>query len=237
MGHNQREKAMANSQLTVEQLRELLGANTDRDPGPGCWIWKGPVTGHGYGQLATPGAVDYTHRLAYELRHGPIAPGLHIDHLCSVRRCCNPDHLEAVSRLENWLRGQAGTAARQNLCKRGHRLTLENTKLDSRGDRYCRTCHNAWAKAYYHAHRDEILARNRARAANQTTIQREKLRARRRELYANGTDEYRARASGQLQLRDHQRDMEKLIKRRVGYDKHHDHVNAQRRAKYWAAKE
>lgn len=32
---------------------------------------------------------------------GEIPHGLEIDHLCNKPTCCNPDHLEAVTRAEN----------------------------------------------------------------------------------------------------------------------------------------
>lgn len=48
-----------------------------------------------------------THRITYLFYVGPIPDGLELDHLCRVRACCNPDHLEAVTRLVNVRRGNA----------------------------------------------------------------------------------------------------------------------------------
>lgn len=62
--------------------------------------------------------MEYAHRLAYERAFGPIPTGMQIDHLCRVRECVNPDHLEVVSHTENVRRGigvrlvAAGPAAR-----------------------------------------------------------------------------------------------------------------------------
>ena len=42
----------------------------------------------------------------YEFANGPIAEGLEIDHLCRVRHCVNPDHLEAVESKVNTRRGK-----------------------------------------------------------------------------------------------------------------------------------
>jgi hypothetical protein len=72
----------------------------------GCWEWTRGHLPAGYGQLGR----CYTHRIAYELAHGPIPEGLEIDHLCRNRGCCNPDHLEAVTHHENTLRWQPGSA-------------------------------------------------------------------------------------------------------------------------------
>ncbi len=84
----------------------------------------------------------YAHRWAFEQFKGPIADGLQIDHLCRVRHCVNPDHLEAVSQRANILRGEATSAqrARQTHCKRGHRFDLANTYIRPAGHRNCRAC-------------------------------------------------------------------------------------------------
>lgn len=41
------------------------------------------------------------HRVFYEEKHGTIASDLHLDHLCRVRRCVNPGHMEPVTPREN----------------------------------------------------------------------------------------------------------------------------------------
>jgi len=57
-------------------------------------------------ERSAAGPVRYAHRLAYERAKGSIPAGLQIDHLCRVRECVNPDHLEAVSQRENIRRGK-----------------------------------------------------------------------------------------------------------------------------------
>ena len=132
----------------------------------GCWIWLGAVRrgtlgrGGGYGVLGILGLRknQYAHRYAYELLKGPIPDGKQVDHLCRVRCCVNPAHLEVVTQRENILRGDGFSArfARQELCKRGHALTGEN--LDARvlalGGRECRKCQRV--------RREESLPRVRA---------------------------------------------------------------------------
>jgi hypothetical protein len=45
------------------------------------------------------------HRYFYEQAYGPVPDGLVLDHLCRVRNCVRPDHMEAVSSTENRRRG------------------------------------------------------------------------------------------------------------------------------------
>lgn len=66
----------------------------------GCWIWQRSLK-RGYGQMRGYRRAASAHRFAYELLVGPIPPGMDIDHLCKVRACCNPGHLEVVTRAEN----------------------------------------------------------------------------------------------------------------------------------------
>ncbi len=59
---------------------------------------------------------------------GQIPSGLTLDHLCRVRNCVNPAHLEPVTHRENTLRGDGVTAinARKTSCHRGHPFAGEN---------------------------------------------------------------------------------------------------------------
>src|SRR5687767_5252452 len=66
----------------------------------GCWIYTGPVSGAGYG-LANRTPEKYAHRLSYAWLVGPIPAGYEVDHLCRVKRCVNPAHLEPVTGREN----------------------------------------------------------------------------------------------------------------------------------------
>lgn len=122
----------------------------------GCWIWTGQLNNQGYGamQFARPGEqprkrTKLAHRVSYELLVGPIPDGLTIDHLCMVRRCINPGHLEVVTSQENALRSPDTLASRwghRTHCERGHEFTTDNTILRPRRDnpvkfyRDCRQC-------------------------------------------------------------------------------------------------
>lgn len=75
------------------------------NPSTGCWIWQRGKSSTGYGMVNHGGRVVGAHRMYYELLVGPIPNGLEIDHLCRVRACVNPDHMEPVTRAENVRRG------------------------------------------------------------------------------------------------------------------------------------
>jgi hypothetical protein len=106
----------------------------------GCWLWTGVErNGKGYGRFFFDGKNRLAHRWSYEHFKGPIPKGLELDHLCRVRGCVNPDHLEAVTHKENVLRGNVAKSSptcRQGHLKEGRNLyTVPSTKA-----RRCRTC-------------------------------------------------------------------------------------------------
>ena len=113
-----------------------------------CWLWTAAVDEAGYGRFGVNRESTYAHRYSYELTKGSIPEGLQIDHLCRVRHCVKPDHLETVTQRENILRSPTGFAAvnaRKTHCPRGHRYSI----LDNRGWRECRVCRNEQARRRY----------------------------------------------------------------------------------------
>ncbi len=109
-----------------------------------CWLWMASTKDTGYGQFFVNGTMVRAHRLAYELMVGPVPDGLQLDHLCRVRNCVNPEHLEPVTTQENTRRGASGHERRQKKthCAQGHPYNAENTYL-YRDMRYCRACRRA----------------------------------------------------------------------------------------------
>ena len=109
-----------------------------------CWLWKGCKDRDGYG-LFTIGTranknkhTVKAHRFAYETEVAPIAKGKELDHLCRVRACVNPVHLEPISHLTNVQRGIPWCSMKTH-CPQNHPYDDANTRW-YRGMRYCRAC-------------------------------------------------------------------------------------------------
>lgn len=83
-----------------------LSYSVDRN---GCWIPKKKPATVGYVYFYVNGVYILAHRYMWVMKNGPIPEGKEIDHLCRNRGCCNPDHLEAVTREVNSQRGMRTT--------------------------------------------------------------------------------------------------------------------------------
>jgi len=116
-----------------------------------CWLWRGSLDRLGYGMVKVNGRSRAAHRVAWEFSRGPIPAGLTLDHLCRVRNCVNPNHLEPVTLRENILRGTgvAANHARQTTCIHGHPLTAGNSySRPGRRERRCRACDAIASRIY-----------------------------------------------------------------------------------------
>lgn len=140
-------------------LRELFEMRYIPVTESGCWIWIGQDCSHGYGKLTHQGVTDYAHRISYILHKGDIPNGLVLDHLCRVRCCVNPEHIEVVTRGENVLRGESVAAKYKNRthCKNGHALSGGNiiTVRTRPGTRICRACKRIRDARRHQARRDQ----------------------------------------------------------------------------------
>ncbi len=117
----------------------------------GCHVWIGATNINGYGMIGVNGRTRYVHRIAYELAKAPIPEGLQIDHLCRVRCCVNPDHLEAVTNKENGRRSESvsGKNMRKTHCPNGHPYAGDNLLVHGeKGYRRCRVCRDANLKRF-----------------------------------------------------------------------------------------
>lgn len=106
----------------------------------GCWIWTASLDLNGYGQFSYKGKRHAAHRVSYELFKGPAPTEL--DHICRVRCCVNPDHLEGVTHHVNLMRGRSFSAvnAQKTHCPHGHLLAGGNLHIRPNGKRQCRSC-------------------------------------------------------------------------------------------------
>ena len=124
----------------------------------GCWLWTGIIHYTGYGKFKAGGKTVLAHRFAWEQIKGELPPfkpgGLQLDHLCHVRHCVNPAHLELVTAKENQRRGLG--PGRRVMCPAGHEYTPANTYLKYNSWRICKMCKAAEKVKYRQANRDKI---------------------------------------------------------------------------------
>ena len=93
-----------------------LPRHVRRNIGPGaggCWLWLRSKSPDGYGWASLGNRTYTAHRLVYRLTGHAIPEGLVLDHLCRVRHCVNPAHLEPVTNRENLARGDTPTGWKQ----------------------------------------------------------------------------------------------------------------------------
>ena len=126
-----------------------------------CWLWLGAKNSCGYGYFR-PGnrkvPMTRAHTWAYEVLVGLVPNGLQLDHLCRVRSCVNPSHLEAVTGRENVLRSPHSHPTH---CKHGHKFVEATTYVDSQGHRHCRICRVADTRRYFLKHPEKYHENNR----------------------------------------------------------------------------
>ncbi len=108
----------------------------------GCWLFRGCRDSNGYGNVREQGGRSTlkAHRVVYEHFKGPIPEGEELDHLCRVRHCVNPDHLDPVTRQEHVLRGFRNQHYGKIMCHKGHLLSGDGAYVDPRGGRTCAAC-------------------------------------------------------------------------------------------------
>jgi hypothetical protein len=118
-----------------------------------CWPWQAHIGTHGYGMFHFEGRDQTASHVAYVLFREDLADGHVPDHLCRVRACVNFWHLEAVTVLENNLRGNAaGLQVRKTHCPAGHPY------VQGRIHRVCVICRRQHQARYKKRKRERIHA-------------------------------------------------------------------------------
>lgn len=141
--------ARIGKQELLDRYRHRLVAQDD-----GCWVWHGSSM-NGYGRINYEGKIWLAHRLFYTLLVGSIPDGKVIDHLCRVRNCLNPEHMEVTTQQVNVKRGLMGVLRpRPTHCPSGHAYEDPNIYYAPKGYRVCRTCKRIKGRKEYR------LARN-----------------------------------------------------------------------------
>lgn len=113
-------------------------------PMSGCWLWTGFLN-RGYGHVRYQRRYERVHRVAYIALVGPIKDGLTLDHLCEVKCCVNPAHLEPCTSAENTRRITVRHPVTH--CPRGHEKSGSNLYVKSNGERICKPCQDRAVRA------------------------------------------------------------------------------------------
>lgn len=130
----------------------------------GCWLFTKSVNPKGYatfGYSIGRGLYEKirAHRYSFEIHKGKIPESLVIDHLCRVKNCVNPEHLDAVTQEVNINRGEMRAKQKEKIghllpdlmrnaqkkriamqlekthCKNGHLYTPETTRMYVKSNR------------------------------------------------------------------------------------------------------
>jgi len=132
--------------ILADHIREKIAPF----PETGCWLWTGSHDKDGYGRAYFQKKMKMAHRVCYEFFIGPIPKDKELDHVCRVRCCVNPSHLEPVTHAENMRRSDINTqrvvrsnkerAKARTHCPQGHPYSGANLYIPAGGERRCRIC-------------------------------------------------------------------------------------------------
>lgn len=108
-----------------DDVARALWAKVDKSAGPtACWPWTRSKRWDGYGRVNVHARQTMSHRVAWEVTHGPIPAGLTVLHTCDNPPCCNPAHLRLGTHAEN----MADCSNKGRASKPGAKLTPEQVR-------------------------------------------------------------------------------------------------------------
>lgn len=119
----------------------LMGVDSKEDR-TACWNWMRACSkgrdgqNNRYGCFKFEGVQRYSHRVAYELEHGPIEGKLQVCHTCDNTQCCNPFHMFLGSARDNMQDSQQKGRRRFKPGKLNADQVKELRKLRSEGVPY-----------------------------------------------------------------------------------------------------
>ena len=137
-------------------------------PDTGCWLWIKSKDHDGYGWVSLNNQTHQAHRLVYSLLRGKPADGLVCDHLCRVRHCVNPDHIELVTPAENVKRSPITPSGQDNCLRCGGEFEIVGK---AKPQRRCKACADLKRREYRAANKERLAAKQREwNAANPDKI-------------------------------------------------------------------
>lgn len=129
----------------MREVTERFLSKVNKNGAGGCWLWTAAINSKGYGVFRHNGIMRLASTVAFEIFKGPKPRGMHVDHLCRVRHCVNPAHLDLVTPKVNTRRGLAGQFLKRvqeskTHCPRGHPYAGSNLYIAPNGSRQCKMC-------------------------------------------------------------------------------------------------
>ena len=152
------------SQLPIPTAKDVERFMRRVEVTSSCWLMSGSQTRGGYVQFQYQGKRIMCHRFAYIAFEGDIPTDLEIDHLCRIKNCVNPDHLEPVTTKENLRRDPNNLStinATKTQCIRQH--DLADAYLMPNGERRCLHCAKINNRLLYERNRKQVLQRSQQR--------------------------------------------------------------------------
>jgi hypothetical protein len=150
----EKEEAIDNSFELTEEESYRFNSKVIRGEGDNCDTWVAGKFPEGYGKFKLRGKSKPAHIVSWQQEHGRLAnpsTKMVIAHICEVKACVKPSHLDEQTQQQNMLYANDSIPATQRAkthCPKGHVLIEENCRPDrwARGERCCRACDRAMSR-------------------------------------------------------------------------------------------